>query len=255
MIQILLSAGHDDGVVDASELIGLRTMLSYASAFHIPGYVQVLAGDVISGNWANATYQGQPLGNLSAGSSVTTLDRLVGKWFLGTDHPAVPAGVVYQNVAGSLYANGPSYLDEFQGNLGDCFLIASLGSLAKSNPSVIQNMIIDNGDNTWTVRFYRSDGTADYVTVDRALPIGADGHLVYAGWCFPATSPQNELWMPLVEKAYAEWNETGQEGGDGTNSYSGIQGGNPGEVYNQILGNRSAVYLSTTHPTAVSSRH
>jgi hypothetical protein len=248
VMQILLSVGNDDGVVDSIELNGLTTILSYASAFHIPGYVQVLAGDVICGNPANASYQGQLLGNLRAGSSVTTLDRLVDKWFLGTDHPAVPAGIAYQNAAGSLFVNGPSYTDEFQGNLGDCALIASLGSLAKSNPSVIQRMIIDNGDNTWTVRFYRYDGAPDYVTVDRALPTDASGYLVYDGWCFQAKSPQNELWMPLVEKAYAEWNETWQEGGDGTNSYNGIQWGNPAVVYDQILGNRSAVYLPTFHP-------
>ena len=35
----------------------------------MPGYVQVLASDVVNGNAANATYQGQPLGNLAVGSS------------------------------------------------------------------------------------------------------------------------------------------------------------------------------------------
>ena len=31
----------------------------------MPSYVQVLAGDVVNGNAANATYQGKPLGNLA----------------------------------------------------------------------------------------------------------------------------------------------------------------------------------------------
>ena len=38
--------------------------------------------------------------------------------------------------------------------LGDCYLISALGTLADSNPAAIQNMIINNGDGTYTVRFY-----------------------------------------------------------------------------------------------------
>jgi len=250
LMQILLTVGNEDGVVDATEFKDLKTLVADASIFHIPGYVAALAGYVVDGNPANAHYQGQPLGNLSAGSSTTILHDLVDKWFLGTDHPAVTGtGITYRTVAGSLFVNGPSYTDMFQGNLGDCYLIATLGALAKSNPSVIENMIIPNGDNTWTVRFYESDGAPDYVTVDRALPTNGYGYLVYAGWCFQATNSQNELWIPLVEKAYAEWNETGQEGGAGTNSYSSIESGNPAAVYDQVLGNQSAVYLPTTDPT------
>ena len=73
--------------------------------------------------------------------------------------------------------------------LGDCYFISSLGTIAKSNPAAIENMFINNGDETYTVRFYtgtygsttNSDGsindgftngvgTADYVTVNTMLP-------------------------------------------------------------------------------------
>ena len=54
----------------------------------MPSYVQVLAGDVVNGNPANAHYQGAPLGNLAAGSSAAQLDDLIDKWFYGTDLPA-----------------------------------------------------------------------------------------------------------------------------------------------------------------------
>ena len=30
--------------------------------------------------------------------------------------------------------------------------------------------------------------------------------------------------MPLVEKAYAQWNETGREGRDGQNAYASLNG-------------------------------
>jgi Calpain family cysteine protease/Bacterial Ig-like domain (group 2) len=250
LMQILLTVGNEDGVVDATEFNDLKTIVADASIFHIPGYVAALVGYVVDGNPANAHYEGQPLGNLGAGSSITILHDLVDKWFLGTDHPAVTGtGITYQTVAGSLFVNGPSYTDMFQGELGDCYLISSLGALAKSNPSVIDNMIIPNGDNTWTVRFYESDGVPDYVTVDRALPTEY-GYLVYADMGSLATNSQNELWIPLVEKAYAQWNETGQEGReDGTNSYGSIESGNPGVVFDQVLGNQSADYLPTTDPT------
>ena len=160
LMQILLTVGNEDGVVDATEFNDLKTLVADASIFHIPGYVAALAGIVVDGNPANAHYQGQPLGNLNHGSSTTILHDLVDKWFLGTDHPAVTStDITYQTVAGSLFVTEPSYTNMFQGNLGDCYLIATLGALAKSNPSVIENMIIPNDDNTWTVRFYESDST------------------------------------------------------------------------------------------------
>jgi len=245
LIQILLAVSGENGVVDATELNDLNTLLADASTFHIPGYVQTLAGYVVDGNPANAHYQGQPLGNLSAGSTTTVLHDLTDKWFLGTDHPAVDTGMTYQIAAGSLFSsNVYSYIDEFQGQVGDCYLIATLRALAKSNPSVIENMIVPNGDNTWTVRFYEDEGTPDCVTVDRALPTSSDGEFWYADSGFLATNPQNVLWIPLVEKAYAEWCETGNEvlHGD-TNSYSGITEGDPYFVMDEILGNNSAVYL------------
>jgi len=210
--------------------------------------VQVLAGDVVNGNTANAHFQGQVLGNLAAGSSSSQLNKLVDKWFLGADHPAAyytdGYGLYHQcqylSAAGSLFVNGPAYTDMHQGALGDCYLISSLGSLAQSSPAVIQNMIVDNGDNTWTVRFYAS-GTPDYVTVDRMLPTEY-GNLVFANYGASPSNTGNELWIPLVEKAYAEWNETGKEGRDNTNSYPSIAGGLSGNVYAQVLGRSAQNY-------------
>ena len=230
MIQILRSIGSEDGVVDAAEFGDLKTILNNAAMLKIPGYVQVLAGDVVNGNPANAYFQGQVLGNLAAGSSASQLNELVGKWFLGADHPAAyyydQYGLYHQcqysSVAGSLFVNGPVYTDMHQGDLGDCYLIAALGSLAKSSPAVIQNMIVDDGDNTWTVRFY-ANGTPDYVTVDRMLPT-ENGNLVFDDYGASPSNAGNELWIPLVEKAYAEWNETGKEGRDDAEQLSQHRG-------------------------------
>ena len=240
MIQIFQSIGKEDGVVDVAEFSDLKTILNNAVTLKIPSYVQVLAGDVVNGSAANVHFQGQALGNLAAGSSAVQLNELVEKWFLGADHPAA-GNYKYLSVAGSSFVAGPTYTDMYQGYLGDCYLIASLGSLAKSSPAVIQNMIIDNGDNTWTVRFY-ANGTPDYITVDRMLPTDSSGHLVYADCGVSSTNAGNELWIPLVEKAYAEWNETGKEGRDNTNSYPSIAGGWMADVYAQVLGRGAQNY-------------
>ena len=83
------------------------------------------------------------------------MTELIGKWFLGTDLPTLTSSsLTYTMVSGSLFPTAPSNTDEFQGELGDCYFISSLGTIAESNPAAIQNMFINNGDGTYTVRFY-----------------------------------------------------------------------------------------------------
>jgi hypothetical protein len=106
-------------------------------------------------------------------------------------------------------------------------------------------MIVDNGVDTktglhtWTVRFY-SGGTADYVTVDNMLPTSG-GRLIFDGYGAGTTNPQG-LWIALIEKAYAQWNETGKEGRNGANSYSGIEAGWMADVDAQVLGHSASSY-------------
>jgi hypothetical protein len=264
MIQILRSVGDDDGEVDAAEFSDLTKILSQASTWNIPGYVQVLAGDVVNGNSANVTFQGLALGNLVAGSPAAKLDMLVDKWFLGADHPAVTdSSFVYQQTSGWLFRRTPSHYDERQGQIGDCYFISTLGTLADSDPATVRNMFINNGDGTFTVRFYTgtygsihgSDGTvstgftdnvgtADYVTVDRMLPATAAGTLVYANYGAGCTDAGNSLWIPLAEKAYAQWCETGKAGPDRTvqNAYASIDGGWMATANAQVLGHNAADY-------------
>jgi hypothetical protein len=246
MIQIFNAVVGEGSVVSSTDFTDLKTILSDAATLKMPGYVQVLAGDVINGNTANATYQGQSLGNLAAGSPSSRLTRLVGKWFLGTDLPGLPSGITYAAAAGSLFNGTPSHRDEFQGELGDCYFISSLGSIADASPAAVQNMFVYNGDNTWTVRFYYN-GVADYVTVNNMLPVNSAGQLVYADYGNMASSAGNTLWIPLAEKAYAQWNQTGKEGRDGQNLYSSIEGGWMADVDAQVLGHSATSYdLSTS---------
>jgi hypothetical protein len=269
MIKILRSVSAA-GAVTGAELSDLKELVSLSTAYGMPDYVQVLASDVVNGNPANATYQGQKLGNLAAGSSAAQLNNLIDKWFLGTDHPALSnlsdEPLEYRKVDGSLFPRTPSHRDELQGEPNDCYLIAALGSLADSNPLAVENMFIDNGDGTYTVRFYTgtygdagyySDGgvsagfadtnvTADYVTVDSMLPTYSNGVLACAGYGASYDNLANSLWIPLAEKAYAQWNQTGKAGPDrdGGNAYASLKGGWMAAVDAQVLGHNAIDYRS-----------
>ncbi len=230
MINILRTA-NDGGVVDATELTDLRRLLSGAGGL-MPDYVRNLTGKVINGDPANPR---SGIGNLFAGSNSTQMERLIGKWFLGTDRPAA-TNSTYRFVNGSLFQNGISYRDVDQGGVGDCYYMASLAAAAFRTPNTIQNMFIDNGDNTYTVRFFRN-GAADYVTVDRFLPTNNTGRARYAGWGGGTFSDNNnELWVALAEKAYAQLNQSGWIGQNNTNSYAGIDGGWPRDAMRHVTG-------------------
>ena len=246
MIQIFDTvAGENGGVLSAADFSDLKTILADAATLNMPQYVQVLAGDVVNGNTANAHYQGQTLGNLAVGSTSTQVLDLTDKWFLGTDLPATGGYSYDTTTAGTLFNSaGPSTNDEHQGELGDCYFISALGSIADSSQAAIQNMFIDNGDGTFTVRFYYN-GTPDYVTVNRQLPVTSNGTLIFDGMGESDASTANVLWIPLAEKAYAQWNETGHEGRDGTNTYSDIAGGWMSDVDAQALGYPAANYSLT----------
>jgi hypothetical protein len=231
MISIFRDA-KDGGVIDASELTDLRTLVSNSTRFTMADSVKVLSNKIANSDVAN-TRSG--FGNLFAGSSDTQMENLIGKWFLGTDRP--DADYAYQYVSGSLFQNGLSANDIDQGALGDCYYVATLASIAQEKPDYIQNMFTDNGDNTFTVRFYRN-GVADYVTVDRYLPTNLSGRAAYAGWGGSSyTSTTNELWVALAEKAYAQLAESGwSRSSTSNNSYADIEGGWMSSVISQVAG-------------------
>ncbi|MEM9215259.1 MAG: C2 family cysteine protease [Cyanobacteria bacterium P01_F01_bin.150] len=225
MIEILEDT-TDYGVVNGTELADVRKIVD---SFYLQDHVENLADKVVNGDIAN-TRAG--IGNLYSGVSSSRMNSLVGKWFYGSDRPDTTSA--YQYAGGSLFQNGISYTDVDQGGVGDCYFIAALGAAAKDKPYVISNMFTDNEDGTFTVRFFKPDGSRDYVTVDRYLPT-VGGNARYAGWGGGHVSEaDNELWVALAEKAYAQVNESGWIGQDNTNSYSGIAFGWMDKVINQI---------------------
>ncbi len=244
---------EDGNVVDANELTDLRTLVSNVSRFYVEDAVRVLANKIVNGDVANQWYTGgstrRALGNLYAGSNSSQMEDLISKWFLGLDRPTAqaPDNVTtyqYQLASGALFQNGISYQDIKQGAVGDCYFMAGLAEVALRSPSTIQNMFIDNGDNTFTVRFFKG-GIADYVTVDRYLPSTAWGTFAYANLGDRLTNAANELWVALAEKAYAQINESGWIGQENINAYQGINGGWDTYVFNQLTG------ITTKAPTVI----
>ncbi len=242
----LLKSVEDGGTVDATEFTDLQAISGNSSLFGTFDYVWKLSTYIVSGNAANAKYQGQSLGNLGAGSTTAQMDNLINKWFLGLDRPT--AGGAYRQIAGQLFVGGATYADIKQGYLGDCYFMTSLAETALKNPSAIANMFVANGDGTYTVKFYNG-GQAAYVTVDSYLPTDSAGRLIYASLGAAYNNTANELWTALAEKAYVQINEMGwlRPGlpGNGQNAYSGIEGGYIYAALGQISGQSTIAFAST----------
>jgi Calpain family cysteine protease len=238
------------GAITSSEMTDLKTIVSNATVLGMPAYVQNLASKVVNGDPANADYLGKPLGNLAVGSSAGQLEALVGKWFLGTDHPAVNAsGLTYMYTSGSLFGpNGPQYTNVVQGEVNDCYLMAALGATAVNSPQAISSAFIDNGDGTCTVRFY-DNGVAQYVTVDRYLPATTAKKLWYAGMGWSVSNTANVLWVPLLEKAFAELAASGwSQPSAAANSYAAIGEGWEGTALTELTG-KSASWSTISNTT------
>ena len=205
-----------------------------------------LAKKVVNGDRANGWFQGSTLGNLAAGSSGAHLNNLVNKWFKGGDLPGVGnTGAQYRYVSGNLFVNGISFTDVDQGASNDCYFMAAIGETALLAPSKILNMFYDNGDGTYTVRFYRGT-TSEYVTVNRFLPVNMNNQAVYAGWGVTTSgantyfNTNNELWVALAEKAYVQMNESGWLAQENANNYVSIDFGWPGTAIGHITGKSSS---------------
>jgi Calpain family cysteine protease len=254
----LLRNTEDGGIIDSTELTDLKAIVANTSLFGTLSYVDQLAADIVNGNVANAKYQGQPLGYLAAGTSTAKMENLVGKWFLGLDHPVASGDAYgqyssYRQFSGSLFVNGATYTDIKQGYLGDCYFMSTIGEVALRNPSAITNMFIVNGDGTYTVKFF-NNGQATYVTVDSYLPTDSAGRLIYAGLGATYNNSGNELWTALAEKAYVQLNELGWErsglSGNGQNSYSAINGGYIFAAQGQVTGQSTVAFAMTSAGTS-----
>lgn len=113
--------------------------------------------------------------------------------------------------------------DVAQGSLGDCYLIAGMVAVARANPTLIEDLIDDHGDGTFTVTLYIRDDRyskpkAVKTVIDARLPEKHAGTPLYAK-LGDKSDGAVEMWPALLEKAVAQ-----QKG-----SYDLISGGNIGK--------------------------
>ncbi len=211
------------GKVTSNELHDLKAIIKNMTVVAMTPSVRNLSSKLVYGSSANKSSGTQTLGDLKVGSSSAHLGKLVNKWFLGLDRPTPTStddsGNVttykYAKAAGPLFVGQPSYHQVQQGFAGDCYFMASLASLTLHSPEqTIGNMITDNKDGTYTVRYYDNNvttnvATPDYVTVDRWLPKTTSGSYAFANNNYKLSDKHAALWAPLIEKAYAQWTAEG----------------------------------------------
>ncbi len=106
-----------------------------------------------------------------------------------------------------------SVADINQGQLGDCYLLSSIGEIAMLRPSFISNMIHINSNGTETVTLYKAAngslpgwGTTAFkatsVTVTNSFP----SFSVDNGATQDVLGNQKEIWPQVLESAYASLN-------------------------------------------------
>jgi len=239
MLSLFLEA-ESAGTVTLAELQSLQVLVTAggAAAVNMSAPVQGLTYKVVDGDPANAQFLGAPLGYFGVGSLPAQFQDLVDKWFLGMDHPTIDmqyqpgCAVNYAPASGTLFGSGgPSYKDVYQGEEGDCWLLASAAETAAREPALIQSMFTDDGPaleggvpvHIWTVRFF-DKGVATYLTVDNELP-ACGGDFVFANLGQPINNSSNVLWVPLLEKAYAQLCESGWNSRPVGNSYASLNAG------------------------------
>jgi uncharacterized repeat protein (TIGR02543 family) len=253
----ILESIKDGDQVDADELHDLRVLVANHKEVVLSNYIATVLDNIANGDPANQYYTGRDennngrtsraeLGNLYPGSSSERLNKLISKWFLGTDSPAT--STLYTRLDLPLYFNGAGTEDPLQGSVGDCYLIAAMSAIADTSvgsidgtvPSVNPgDMIADNGNGTYGVRFYDNDGAERWVTVDKYVPGHREDKLLFAD------TNSGESWAMLVEKAYVQLNESDNISQDGTNRYGiglnfGIAGGDPGQALSHLTGQKAS---------------
>jgi hypothetical protein len=284
MLQLVVTAVNsiEPGQAVGADLVGdLRAIAArghslFGNDADNSDYLSYVFSNMVGSTRANNFYTGgatkaTPLGNLTSSSTSEHLQKLAFKWLLGLDMPnpttegdtanpdARAATGVYKAFEASLFgADGPLYTDVNQGSAGTCYLMASAAAIAYSNPDAIKAIFITNeslvpGYQTYGVRLYDAMGEARWVTVNNQLAVVDEtaSTPLYSKLSNALTPQVTKLWLPLLEKAYAQMNEQGfiarEAASAGKNSMWAIEGG-MSEVGSHILGKEAWAYADVDEP-------
>ncbi len=204
-------AGNQFSTFEAFEPLESRTMMSVVAIPHVEAAAKVPAIKA-------------PLRH------VTTVVKTV-------DPTTTEKDITYKNFSSDpLFASGgPTMADINQGYLGDCYLLSTLSSVAKTDPALIRKDIVQDGTNLYTVTL----GKSTPIQVNADLPVWADGQVAYAG-----LGVQDSLWVALMEKAYVIYTSPKAP------SYNAINGGWMSSAFS-ALGLKSQTIESATSGTGL----
>jgi Ca2+-binding RTX toxin-like protein len=173
-------------------------------------------GEILSGN-CHKVGGFQTLRTVSSGGTVNT--QAVSRDLNGQAlMDPLGGGALANFKSNPLFASaGPSKNDIRQGSVGDCYFLAGLSSIAKTNANRIKQSVVDLGDGTYAVQFW-SGGLPRYYRVDADLP-ATDKTPTYA-----KLGGGNSMWVAVMEKAFTFFRRN-----EGT--YSSINSGWMSEAY------------------------
>ncbi|MFB2880088.1 pre-peptidase C-terminal domain-containing protein [Floridanema aerugineum] len=234
MLAIFDQSQNGDTVITSTELADFKTLAQNSTLLNMSDPVRYLTNQVAKDTTVNL--------------NASQFSTIVGRWFLGTDPPPAVFNeesredtgqtkrttyeLEYTALQGPLFGStGQGRIgDIYQGSFGNCAFLAAVGSAFgtvsgkddNKASSVLQNVIIDNGDNTYTMRFYADTNTQylgnsvsrynsnpipQYVTVNRNV-VTRNGNLFGArlgGNTDPSNPNNTPIWVVLLERAYAQW--------------------------------------------------
>jgi Calpain family cysteine protease/PKD domain len=214
------------GMMSTAQVASLQALASASGATYLNmgASLQGLTQNLVNGSQYPVTAA------LKAGSTTAAqLQNAINLCFLGEDLPTIDTQ--YWGTSGYALANqgtlfggsgAPLYTDIYQGEEGDCWLMASFAEIAYKQPGIIEGNFTDDGPvlengvqvHVWTYKFY-SGGTPKYMTLNNYFPSNS-GVFMYADFYQTIANTSNVLWGPLMEKAYAVIYG---------NAYAGLNGG------------------------------
>ncbi|MCD0174681.1 hypothetical protein IHN32_01770 [Deinococcus sp. 14RED07] len=126
------------------------------------------------------------------------------------------ATLQFKKISGQLYVKKPGESsgitpgDIMQGSLGNCYLLAGMAALAKTNPNMIKQMITQNKDGSITVRFSSQKPVLGQVYLSLNDAPRKDRFVtIQNNFAFLKGSPDpvgavkvNDLWPLIIEKAF-----------------------------------------------------
>lgn len=149
--------------------------------------------------------------------------------------------IIFKQIKGELYVRKPNESnavkpsDVHQGNMGDCYFLASVAALAKTNPEMIKQMIQQNKDGSFTVKFTSQQPAvgkpyqtySDLPLKDRFVNVQNNFAYEQGAGNALGAKPIQDMWPLVLEKAFVK-----DTGGYATAG----KGGWPNKVLQNYLG-------------------